>query len=61
MIQYISSIEKIKPEQIEDQIEIREELIGEMVGNLYPAILRNEIKKLKALRDDFINEREVRL
>ena len=54
-------IKDIKPEQIDDQIEVRKELIGEMVGNLYPAILQGEIDKLKKMRDDFITESEMNL
>lgn len=55
----IIDINKIKPEQADEQIKIREKLIGEMVGNLYPRILNGEIEKLKALRDDFIGENEM--
>ena len=49
---------------IEDQITVREDLIRECVGNLYPPILRNEIttlQKWKTKRDDFIAEKEMKL
>jgi hypothetical protein len=36
-------------DQIRTQIEIREELIKQMVGTLYPEILTDEIKQLKEL------------
>ena len=54
-------LKDIKPEQIDEQIEVRKKLIGEMVGNLYPAILQGEIDKLKKMRDDFITENEMNL
>lgn len=54
-------IKDIKPEQIDDQIEVRKELIGEMVGSLYPAIVQGEIDKLRKMRDDFITENEMNL
>ncbi len=49
---------------IEDQITVREDLIKECVGSLYPSILRDEIKRLhkwKIKRDDFIAEKEMEI
>lgn len=57
----IIDIKDIKPEQIDEQIEIRKKLISEMVGSLYPAILWGEIDKLKKISDDFITENEMNL
>lgn len=51
----------VKQDQIDDQIKVREELIGQMVGTLYPRILSGEIDKLKAMRDDFINQTEMKI
>ena len=51
----ISEINKIKYDQIDEQIEIRKKLINQMVGNLYPQILRDEIDKLKEMKKDFGN------
>ena len=53
-------IKDIKSEQVDEQIEIREHLIGLMVGNLYPTILRGEIEKIKELKD-FITESEMEI
>ncbi len=57
----ISDINKIKPEDADEQIKIREKLLTEMVGNLYPSILNSEIEKLKSIRDDFLNENEMKI
>ena len=51
----------VKKDQIDDQIKIREELIGQMVGSLYPRILSGEIDKLKAMKDDFIIQSEMKI
>lgn len=40
---------RIQPDQIDDQIRVREHLIMKvLVGTLYPAILADEIDKLKS-------------
>ena len=51
----------IKPEFAESQIRVREDLLDQCVGSLYPAILLNEIEKLKILKTDFIIEEEMKL
>jgi len=48
-------INKIEYHQIDEQIEIRKNLINQMVGNLYPRILKDQIKKLKEMQRDFGN------
>jgi hypothetical protein len=61
-MKYINEIEKIEPHQINEQIKIREKLINlVLVGNLYPEILKGEIKRLKTLRYDFFSEKEFTL
>ena len=60
----ITEINEIKYNQIDEQIEIREQLIKEMVGSLYPQILRDQIEKLKILKkekEDFIQKDEMKL
>lgn len=46
----LKDLSNIKKEDIDDQIKIRQYLIGIMVGNLYPRVLENEIVKLKVMK-----------
>jgi hypothetical protein len=46
---------------IDAQINIREDLISECVGSLYPAILQGEIDKLEVMKTEFIREEEMEL
>ena len=43
----MKDINKIKFNEIPDQISVRRYLLGEMVGNLYPPILEREIRVLR--------------
>jgi len=43
-------LDNIKMEEIDDQIKIRQFLFNDMVGNLYPSILKGEISKLKIMK-----------
>jgi len=55
-------LKDITPEDIDDQIKIRRELIDEMVGNLYPAIVQGEIDRLISMKEhenDFIKADEM--
>lgn len=44
------------PDGIQQEIEDRRTLLGQMVGTLYPAILRGEIEELRKLRDQQVAE-----
>ena len=44
-------------ELILEQIQIRRTLINQMVGTLYPSILRDEIERLYELHKDISNEK----
>jgi hypothetical protein len=44
-----SEFEKLNKQEIIDQLEIREKLIEEMVGWLYPRIIQSEIDTLEEL------------
>lgn len=53
-------IRKVNYNHIDEQIQVREDLINEMVGSLYPAVLRGEIEKLRRMKNpDFISEEEM--
>ena len=54
-------MKKITPDIIDVQIRVREDLLSQMVGNLYPLILSNEISKLRLMKSDFITENEMKL
>jgi hypothetical protein len=44
--------DKIQPDQIDDQIRVRYHLImNVLVGRLYPAILADQIEKLKEMKN----------
>lgn len=36
----------VQPWQLREQIAIRRKLVGQMVGSLYPGVVRDEIRKL---------------
>ena len=42
----------LTPDQIDEEVKIRWELIDQMIGGLYPAILVGEIEDLKELKAD---------
>jgi len=44
---YIAAVDEVPDDQLREQIELRRELIANMVGNLYPLILVDEVEKLK--------------
>jgi len=46
----LKQLDNIKMEEIDDQINIRFELIQDMVGTLYPDMIMGEIKKLKVMK-----------
>jgi len=46
----LKDLSNIKREEIDDQIKIRQYLIQDMVGTLYPNMLSTEIKKLKVMK-----------
>ena len=41
---------------IDRQIELREEMIGQMVGWLYPSIIQDEIQALKRVNENILKE-----
>jgi hypothetical protein len=47
-----SEFEKLNKQEIKEQIEIRENLLSEMVGWLYPRIVGAEIDTLEDLLED---------
>lgn len=54
-------LDNIKQHEIEHQIIVREKLISEMVGTLYPSVLRGEIDKLKSRRGEFLSEKDMNI
>jgi hypothetical protein len=48
-----SEFEKLNPQEIRKQIEIRDDLITEMVGWLYPRIIQSEIDTLEELLESY--------
>jgi len=42
----------LTPEEIDAEVEIRIDLIGQMVGSLYPSILSDEIYDLRELKKE---------
>jgi hypothetical protein len=60
MTAYIAT-QNVRHEQIDEQIKVREKLISEMVGGLYPSILSSEIDKLRKIKNEFIQEEEMNI
>lgn len=46
----LKDLSNIKREEIDAQIKIRQYLIQDMVGNLYPSVLDGEIKRLRIMK-----------
>ena len=57
----VKMVQDVQYHEIDDQIKVREYLIGQMVGSLYPQVLQGEIDKLKKFKEDFISEQEMEL
>ena len=48
-------------EEIDEEVATRKDLIGQMVGSLYPSILWNEIETLLELKEDPLRRTRVLL
>lgn len=57
----VKMVQDVQYHEIDDQIKVREYLIGQMVGSLYPQVLQGEIDKLKNLKQEFISEKDMEL
>ena len=47
----LKSINEIDEDEIDGQIEVRQNLIKRMVGNLYPHVMTDEIIKLRQMKE----------
>lgn len=49
-------VKDIEPEEINEQIKLRKQLISSMVGSLYPAMLQGEIERLEDIKQELLGE-----